>query len=201
MTTENSVVQVLSIDEGLGVICGGYIFTATHCLDVDYEGGITLGQFRYQKCKTCDGEDFLADLLFVDAVSDLAVLCCPDRQSSFEQAEAYERAIDGRGIALFRGEVPSIDREPMAVRIRNKHGWVEGSAISTSNGRVFIDAPTQIFGGASGGPVITVTGDELVAINSEYSETGMACDGVAPWALQALPYWFAHHLLAENGTD
>ena len=75
---EQSIVGVLSKGNGLGVISNGYVFTAAHCLDMDFEGGIALGDFRYQRCQNSDGQEFRADLLFVDAVSDLAVLCCPD---------------------------------------------------------------------------------------------------------------------------
>ena len=116
-SVEQSVVQVLSLGEGLGVISNGYIFTAAHCVDVVFDGSVALGEFRYQKCKTCDDQEFLADLLFVDAVSDLAVLSCPDPQAAHEQATAYDRAIEGRGIGLYFDELPSLYGEPMAVRI------------------------------------------------------------------------------------
>lgn len=197
-SVEQSIVQVLTKGDGLGVISNEYIFTAAHCLDVDFEGGIALGDFRFQTCKTCDGQDFQADLLFVEAVFDFAVLVRPDEQACWREAEAYDQAIDGRGIELYRGEIPLSDANPMAVRIRNKNGWVDGKASTSVGRRAYIKASKQIDSGASGGPVINFTSNELVAINSQYNDDGVKCGGVQPLITQAMPVWLARELLAEN---
>lgn len=197
-SVEQSIVQVLSKGDGLGVISNGYIFTAAHCVDVDFDGGIALGDVRFQKCKSCDGQDFRADLLFVDAVSDLAVLNRPDSHAFDEETEAYDEAIDERGIGLYFDELPSLDGEPMAVRIRNKSGWVDGKVLCAFGSGASIEASEQINSGASGGPIINCTSNELVAINSFYDETGKDCKGIQPVISQALPMWLATQLRAEN---
>ena len=196
---EPSIVQVLSRDQGLGVISNGYIFTAAHCLDVDFEGDIALGEFRYQKCRSPDGQDFLAGNLFVDAVSDLAVLCCPDGQNAPKQSDEYELAVGDRGLELYLGPYPQVGDEPMTINLRNIDGWVAGKLSNVWNGRADVETTQQMLGGASGGPIINSAG-KLVAINSHYSEITKEfdCLGRQPMIQEAWPVWLAKELAIDE---
>ncbi len=198
-SVEPSIVQVLSRDQGQGVISNGYIFTAAHCLDVDFKGGIALGEYRYQKCRSFDGQDFLADNLFVDAVSDLAVLCCPDGQNAPSQSDEYDLAVDNRGLELYLGPYPRVGDEPMTIYLRNKNGWVPGKLSYVLNGRAAVEATQQMLGGASGGPIINSAG-KLVAINSAYDQAtnAMACFGLQPMIQEAWPVWLAKELAGDE---
>jgi S1-C subfamily serine protease len=195
---ERAVVQ-LSKTNGRGVLVpGGFILTAAHCIAWDGTGGMALGNDYFQHAKAADGRKLLLDVLAVEPVADIALLGSPDNQRLWKQAEAYEQFVaDTRPVRLFRGEWKPLEKSRVFVFHKDRRWGIATAATYTPDSRVVIlDPDRPIRGGASGGPVISRSG-ELVTVVSQSGESG-GDEGAGPMILHTLPVWAAEMLAAAD---
>ena len=182
---------------GQGVlVSSNLIITAAHCINFRCEGAMVLGDYFFEKIKTCERELEVAPLA-VEPVTDIAVLGSLDDQVFAEEAEDFEKFCEQttpvplcrRDFVLFR---------KFSVHIYTHKGtWVTGSAMQCREDAqaLSVEADEQIEGGTSGGPIINDSGD-LVGIVSNFSlatEQGKS-GGLAPRPHLALPVWVCRQI-------
>jgi hypothetical protein len=135
--------------------------------------------------------DVIASTLAVEAVSDLAVLGCPDDQALSAEAEAFD-AFCERITPLRLHRRPLIPFKPFPVWIRTHlKTWIPATATyHRSNAQFSYRTTGKIVGGTSGGPIVNRSG-ELVGIVSHSTErpVGGAYCAAAPLLSLALPAW------------
>lgn len=176
--------------EGLGVICtGGYILTAAHCIEINLDGGMTLGDFSLQRV-IAGKVEIEAEILAVELISDLALLGAPDGQNYPKAASVFGEYIDeAAGLSIFRGIAEIETQFPVHV-FTHEGTWLSGTAEPYPfRGRVSMELNEAIEPGTSGGAIVNEHGD-LVAI---VSQTGNAADmpqyAIAPCPRLCLPSW------------
>ena len=173
---------------------GRLILTAAHCIEFNTEGGMVLGDYHLEEVETHMG-NFRVSPIFIEPLSDIAVLAEADNQEFGEDADAFWTFCDStNGAVLCRERIRA--RKPFSVRIRNRDGeWVGGTAkkFDEWSHNICVDTSVQIHGGASGGPILTESG-ELVGIVSNTSEGGLLT-GTHPHPFRALPERILRQLL------
>lgn len=178
---------------GLGVLVeGGYLATAAHCLEYDNDTGarITLGEHVFYEIETARGENLKAAPVFIESVSDLAILGPLDRYAyDGEWVEAYESFVDGtKPVSLWSGG----DTAPFGIRIRShKKTWISGTAEISRVGGPFLWIKTdeRIEGGTSGGPIVNDLGELVSVVTTAGGYLGVTNEGHAPLLRHALPAW------------
>jgi hypothetical protein len=189
---------------GRGVLVPGkIILTAAHCIACDYSGSMVLRieEFR-QTILTATGEQIILAPLAIEPVNDIAAL----GPISYEAEEKFDEFCDATEfISIWSCDAdnpPTDEFKPFKefpVYIYNKDGsWVTGSAKQQRRGdrSVWVETDKQIEGGASGGPIVTSSG-ELVGIVSVFNEadSGQKCNGASPRPLLTLPVWIAQTIM------
>ena len=191
---ENAAVR-LPLKDGQGALAGdGVILTSAHCLEIDTTGNMTLDAGRNLVDVETSSRRFRADILFVDPISDVAVLGCPDDQSFSKDAVAYD-AFCGMVEPLpictddfFRQE-DGEDEFPVFVW-SHKGEMLEGKGRASLDGHMMWTIDLEIEGGTSGGPIVNAAG-ELVGIVSQGPEHGdcSLLERPQPIPYRALPLW------------
>jgi len=178
---------------GRGVFTSGVILTAAHCITFTTEGEMALGDDFVEEVRAGARRLKVAPLA-VEPVSDIALLGALDDQVFYEEAQAYEEFCAlTRGATLFAGRIKA--RQPLAVRILDlDNTWINGTVklFDEHAPRLWLKADRQISGGCSGGPILTASGGDLVALVSNSSIPNKSVTGVTglcPRPLYALPVW------------
>jgi S1-C subfamily serine protease len=197
----------LTAQGGRGVLVpGGYILTATHCINWDGRGAMTLGEHFPEPVETADGRAFRAWPCAVDTVSDLAALEPFDDQVLPDDFMAFVR---------FSGAVPGVPllrrtparEKPHPVHVwTQEHEWITGRVIRDDppglpDGRIWLEADSPIKGGTSGSPVVDEAG-LLVGVVSFANEVEAGpCSGLIPFAHLALPRWLVARITAASAES
>ena len=176
---------------GLGVLVeGGYLLTAAHCLEYDNDTGarITLGEHVFYEVETARGEKLNVAPVFIESISDIAVLGPLDRYSYDEEwIAAYEAFIERtRPVPLWNGR----NAGAFGIRIHShKKTWISGKATIGTAGQPYIWIKTEerIEGGTSGGPIINDSGELVSVVTAAGGYLGMTNEGHAPLLRYALP--------------
>ena len=172
-----------------GAPLGLIIVTAAHCLpELPPAGGIT---YTYERTYAAllgalGGEAAVtAECLFVDPVSDLAVLVGPDSQELSAEADAFDALLE--------------DREPIQLAA-STDGVLDGAVLSLDNvwqlcqivvnGRRLTVRGAAIDGGMSGSPI--VVGRAAVGV------VGVNSEGLQLTLDQTLPMWLFRALRAAE---
>lgn len=148
------------------------------------------------------------ECVFVDAVSDLAVLGSPDNQRLYEEAPGYEEfvgavaALPIGGLSYARAtrtlsDGTSFLMPPQAegeVRLLSLDGrWFSCTVQSGGNGLWLKDAVEGIAGGMSGSPVLTPDGVAIGVVSNSEGLEGRE-GGPSPELLAHLPGWLARQV-------
>ncbi len=176
---------------GLGVLVeGAYLLTAAHCLEYDNDTGarITLGEHVFYEVETARGEKLNVAPVFIESISDIAVLGPLDRYSYDEEwIAAYEAFIERTTpVPLWNGR----NAGAFGIRIHShKKTWVSGKATIGTAGQPYIWIKTEerIEGGTSGGPIINDSGELVSVVTAAGGYLGMTNEGHAPLLRYALP--------------
>jgi len=191
---------------GQGVLVpGGYVLTATHCIEWDGSGGMTLGDHYLEPVETKSGARFNISPVAADAISDLAVLGALDNQEFSDDCEKFGRwsevtdAVElSEGFERWCRDEPDGEQSFRVHALTHKNEWIAGRASRVwyrdseqdVGARVWVQMDRPIHGGTSGGPIVDDDG-RLAGIVSEFNvvEHDQPCDGMQPFAGYALPYW------------
>jgi S1-C subfamily serine protease len=183
---------------------------------------MALGDPYPERVRTADGKEFLLVVLAVEPVADIAVLGPPDNQELPKDADAFAEfigrtdpaplfrgkiklsAVRPNPAPLFRGKIKLSAVRPNSGPLRRSLSvlvfnldkeWVKATAsvFYQEESAVFLELEKPIQSGASGGPIVTPTG-ELVGIVSCTTEAAAGGEdrhlsGRAPRPLYALPVW------------
>lgn len=188
---DDAVVQIPSMG-GRGVLIGEIIVTAAHCVSFKTDGSMILGDYIIEEVETRCGERIKVTPLAVEPVADIAVLGCLDAQEFPDEAKAFgEYCKVTSPFPLARRRIPC--GKPVAIRVLNADGkWTDGEAelCDESGPYIWIEAQSEIIGGASGGPILNHH-EELIAIvsNSSVPTPGLKSTGRCPYLLNVLPQW------------
>jgi S1-C subfamily serine protease len=174
--------------DGQGVLIpGGFILTATHCINWSGKGEMVLNDNTFlTSITTKSGQRLLVSPVAADPLSDIAVLGAPDNQEFSDEADTFEEWCEKTEPVPVSMTVPRV-RRPQPIGILSHTGdWIEGTLARFSNngGSATIKTTAdRILGGTSGGPVVDHQG-RLLGVVSNGSEMGSV-----PLVCLALPHW------------
>ncbi|MBP2674761.1 MAG: Trypsin-like peptidase domain [Deltaproteobacteria bacterium] len=183
---------------GMGVLAGnGYLVTAAHCLEFDNDTGarITIGEHVFYEIETAQGEHLKAAPVFIESISDIAVLgpLDPDAYPG-EWVEAYESfCARTRPAPLWRmGPASAPASTEFQVHIyTHEKSWISGKARVRQAGRpnLWIRADRNIEGGTSGGPIVNDSGELVSVVSAAGGYLDITKEGHPPLLKWALPAW------------
>lgn len=190
---------------GQGVlVSGGFVLTASHCLlDPNDEckplrcDHALLNEPIVIEIKTKSAERFKVMPLFVDAISDVAVLGAPDDPDLFEESRLFQQLCNSVVPAQISRRIMDPGETCKAWIHTHDQGWVEAEATADLNGFMMFTTKKQIASNTSGGPIVDEDGKILgvVSESSDCDET-MASGRFASAHLY-LPVWLSR--LVFNG--
>jgi hypothetical protein len=170
------------------------------------------------------------ECVFVDPVSDLAVLGSPDGQELYDEAQAYDALVDAaqplplgsltfaRRLIVPRvvsvtsegGRASSIKPRPFygppvaesAVWLLSRSGeWFAAQATSRGRKLVIDLASRDIEGGMSGSPIIAPNGAALGVVSTSMGAAVVGHrQGVGPLLAANLPAWMVRQALADTSA-
>lgn len=117
--------------------------------------------------------------MFVDTVFDIAILCSPDGQALYQEADAYEELIAGIKKPLLIADAPQQERHHVRLmaadirtpgqglaRVLSLEGlWIECS-VTRRSALLWIDPPDLVVNGMSGSPVVSAEGRAIGVIST-----------------------------------
>jgi hypothetical protein len=163
------------------------IITAAHCLPhlPPCHPAAYAAEFTYRALLGPLGgkQTVWAECRSAELMADIAVLARPDHPDLIDQADAYDRLLDGmealrvadapaQGEELFtRGDMkfrrPTPGKGPGYV-LSLKGRWLEGTVSHYGKGLSFVPG-SLVKGGMSGSPILSATGDAIGAISTNHS--------------------------------
>lgn len=198
-------VSLTTGEQGQGVLVpGNLVLTAAHCVRWSGSGDMTLAEDEYLAIVTTPtGATFVLKVLAVEPASDIAVLGAPDYQTFTDDADRFEEWCEQTApvpicyLQLEQGD--SVE----AFVLTHRHAWVAAEAIrhrfAAPDGRIWIKYEEPIYGGTSGGPVVTPDGRLLGVVSHVNEILDGPCKGAIPLARLSLPQWVMARI--EDDTE
>jgi hypothetical protein len=196
MAHERLINAVLRVgDGGRGFRVGDYVITVAHCLPHLPPAHMAsyLEERTYQRLlgKLTDKEPSVsAEVLFVDPVSDLAILGSPDNQELSDEADAYQELLSQ--IPSFTiGDIEAsdvttkeIERNSAKILSLGRREWIT-CKVCHIGGHLLVDEPATERG-MSGSPIIDDNGRAIGVVASGSGSHWSA----NPRLMRSLPRWF-----------
>jgi len=182
---------VFKVGDGRGFRVGDFVITAAHCLPhlppcmTFYSH---LEERTYENLIGSLGAEpaVWAEVVFVDPISDLAILSEPDSQDLSEQCDAYRQLL----AAAHRFPIANIKaNKETPTKVLSLDGkWIVATACHHS-GPLLLKEPITV-GGMSGSPVLDNSGNAIAVVCS-----GVVFSGEGAWSsncrlMHSLPRWF-----------
>jgi hypothetical protein len=153
-----------------------------------------------------------AECDFVDPVADIAILCSPDNQAVWEEAERYEKLIEPKiPLRVAALPHPPVEDDPWGTRAARLISitcdeFTCRVGYSASSRSLWIEGAEQpIVGGMSGSPILDQDGAAvgLVSVSAGFIEDGKELGspregGPNPQLIHCLPGWFLMDLLQQT---
>jgi Trypsin-like peptidase domain len=226
------IIVAVGADGGRGFVVEAgsdrYVITAAHCLP-ELPPASTAAMIDERTFANLlgplDGERTVwAECAFVDPVADIAVLCSPDGQSLFEEADAYEALVENEELTAWTVAAPPPVKPPAdwptRVPVDRAIGKSRARLISL-DGRLFDctivhrgggtmlwveGAAEPIMGGMSGTPIVDNHGRAIGMVctgNGIITDDGRTIGkvnegGPNPKLVDVLPAWLVRWLLNEK---
>jgi len=195
---ENATVTITKLG-GRGVLIGNnMILTAAHCIDFEIEGGMVLGDFSIEEVKA-EETLFRVAPLYVEPISDLAVLGTLDEQTFFKDATDFENFCDNtKPIKISQIEIPINEKIPIHI-YTHKETWIHGTGeiySEVNSPHLWLETEKPIEGGTSGSPIVDDIGNIVgIVSNTSNVKDDRPSDGRNPRPLWNLPMWIIHDLM------
>lgn len=194
---------VVKVGDGRGFIVEGrrrhrYVITAAHCLpEFPPPNSFSYTEERTYAglVATLDGEKptVTVELVFADPIGDIAVLCSPDSQELFEEADAYEALVDDVEPIVVSALADETDVEARLLSLDQR--WITCKARARPNGMIHLTACADgIRGGMSGSPILVDGKAVGVVTASGGSGDGLHTEGFEARLTRNLPGWLLHDL-------
>jgi len=182
----DAIVETVELG-GKGVIVpGNIILTATHCVYMHTPSPPVTNDWNLLKMRA-KKEEFVANVVFAESISDLSVLGEPDMQDYPENNKYLECCSQCMPVQVFNGEFKArktykaficlIDGRRIAIEHQNYHSEAESQ---------FYETNEIIKPGDSGSPIVNKDG-ELIGVLSSANCEGVKSDGSFPIINQCLP--------------
>jgi hypothetical protein len=176
-----------------------FVVTAAHCLPF-FPPCISASHTEERTYKGLVGQlgeepTVWAECLFVDPISDLAVLGPPDGQALSDETTAYE-ALIGASVLLSISH-PSDATPAWLLSLDGR--WFECLVHSYGGPLWITNAAEPIVGGMSGSPILTHDGSALGILCTSCTESYQAEGGPNPSLAHNLPSWLVGELSAATG--
>jgi hypothetical protein len=194
---------ILQVGAGRGFVveatCGPFggkariVVTAGHCLGLVLPPSHAASYTEERTYRSILGPlggptEVRAECLFVDPITDIAVLAAPDSEELAEQADAYERLV--AGMAPFPvADAPQEDikkAEPgrgLALVLSLSGKWVE-CTVERRGHWLWTENTGIIEGGMSGSPIISPTGQAIGVVSTGSMSAGLT---MHPVLVEVLP--------------
>ena len=182
---------VVTVGDGRGFLIDGdpdsVVVTAARCLPrlpVDYPWTTDKRIYRDLIGPLREKPSITVECLFVDPVSDLAVLGPPDREKLSDKYEGY------RGLVMRRPTLPIAPLRQTAIRSRGAAGWllsIDGAWVSCKvrqrNGTLSMETAEAFAAEMLGSPILNASGVAIGAIS--YTVHPHLCDRLPAWLARA----------------
>jgi hypothetical protein len=176
---------------------GKVVITAGHCLPfmppcMNFSGP---GEKTYGKLIGPIGKEptICAECIFVDPISDLAILAAPDGQDLYDEHEAYERFVEPL-VGFSVGNVPQTHLS--SHKPEGHKGWVlslkgewQPCEMLHVGGPLLTPDAKVIKAGMSGSPILSASGEAVGVVASNYAQ---------PRLLHHMPCWLLKGVLTST---
>ena len=185
---------------GQGVLIpGNLILTAAHCVTWTADGSMVLGDFFGEAVRTAQGQTLTARPVFLDLLSDIALLGAIDNDAMVDERDAYVDWCEQiTPITLYEGDFPFNRPTPIAVYTHRRQ-WISGTVqqMRYESPSLACVWDTPIEGGTSGSPLLTMDGRiaEVVSTATHENPEGMSS---APRPHLTLPVWALRQIQVDD---
>jgi hypothetical protein len=192
--------SIITVGEGRGFVVEGpsqlwrYVITVAHCLPaLPPPHSFFLSERTYFSLlgKLGDKPSIAAECLFVDPVSDLAVLAPPDDEVLPDEAEAYEALVD----ATMPMRITEMMEKAEALLLSLNGEWFGCKAERIGYALWLSDATQGIESGMSGSPILVHDMAVGVVSTSSGTKDRAHTEAKVPALTECLPRWLANELL------
>jgi hypothetical protein len=197
---------IIKVGEGRGFLVGQSqwvyrVVTAAHCLPhlPPAHPASSTEQRTYAKLLgPLEGPRTVsAECVFVDPISDIAVLSEPDNQSGLvEEAEAYDQFMESRPVL----RIATQSQHSRAAWVLTLDGEWEQCVMEVDRSLTLVHAKNGNAPGTSGSPILTADGSAVGVISVGTTVSGVihARQYGQPRLSHALPGWLLRELLSGN---
>jgi len=170
------------------LIPGNLLLTAAHCVQHVFRRNMNLHEVN-PVIITIKDSLIPMDILFVDFISDIAILTYFQDMGSGNFGRFMDFCLSTKPIPLSKLKYEVDKHVPILILNKNMK-WVNASATIPNplSHLLHIKSEKRIVPGSSGGPIINERG-ELVSINSNINGGGIERLGISPIPLLTLPKW------------
>jgi Trypsin-like peptidase domain len=201
----NPITGVIAVGEGRGFVVEGLrdrlIVTAGHCLPTlpPCMSASYTEERTYERIlgKLGQEQNVWAECLFVEPVSDIAVLGAPDSQDLYNECSKYQALVD----ELTPLPISDFPAEASARLLSLENQWFGCKVRHIGRALWIFDAATGIVGGMSGSPIIDDDGRAIGVLctsasgpNEKHTE-----GGPNPRLVANLPGWLLNEVLLPRG--